>query len=272
MYTDIRAQLVPIFAAFVALGIGIIIGSMLATDQGLLIEQQLLIEDLEQQFVELRTANTRYQEQLEQLEASLAERDHFLEQAFPVVAPRLAELNIAVLNVGNNELSQYVTDSFDKWGARLLVVNADVDSLLAAGPGEAVETLLTPLTASGAEVNTGDGLDVNGEVHTEPDAVVMVVHPALKDLFGTLLTPLTASLRARNIHLVAVEGSAAEPSLMSIWRKLGVSTVDNADTSLGLLSLALVTEGRTGHYGTGESAERLLPALQYPANAGREGP
>lgn len=274
MYTDIRAQLIPVFAAFVALGIGILIGSMLAADQGLLIEQQLLIEDLEQQFTQLRAANTHYRDQLDQLEASLAERDHFLEQVFAeVAAPRLAGLNIAVLNLGNNKLSQHITECFSKWGARLLVVSAELDAVLTACSGVTAEKLLGVLTVSGAEPGAGDGFSVSGEIRTKPDVVVMVTHPAMQELFGTLLTPLAASLRARDVHLVAVEGEglAAESSLMSMWHKLNISTVDNADTSLGLLSLVLVAEGRTGHYGTGQSAERLLPALEYPAGAGGEG-
>jgi len=268
VYIDIRAQLVPILASFMALGIGIVIGGMLSTDHGLLIEQQLLIDDLEQQFAELRDSANTQREELARLREALSEREQVIEQLLPDVArSRLAGLNIVLLDIQGGELSDRVTRLFTDWGASLMVVRAGTEAQLMSLDSTVASVIHDRLMAAGrVDGPFVEGFGVVGQLSRKPDSVVIVVDPGLDQLFGALLTPLVASLHAENIHLVAIEQSRATSSFVDMWRRLNVSTVDNVESPLGLLSLVFLAEGQTGHYGVGPSVDRLVPVLDVPVD------
>jgi len=255
-------QLVPILASFMALGIGIVIGGMLSTDHGLLIEQQLLIDDLEQQFAELRDSANTQREELARLREALSEREQVIEQLLPDVArSRLAGLNIVLLDIQGGELSDRV------WGASLMVVRAGTEAQLMSLDSTVASVIHDRLMAAGrVDGPFVEGFGVVGQLSRKPDSVVIVVDPGLDQLFGALLTPLVASLHAENIHLVAIEQSRATSSFVDMWRRLNVSTVDNVESPLGLLSLVFLAEGQTGHYGVGPSVDRLVPVLDVPVD------
>jgi len=312
MYVDLRAQLVPIVASLVALGLGILIGGILSSDGGLVLEQQRLLADLEQQFAQLRSERNAYRQEIENLQEQLAARDHLLSSIAPAyLAPRAARLRVAVLNLGGGTFARELLQRLEATGVKARVLSIDDLSRLvaAASPeGEPVQTaaqqdeleagsvptyrlprrrkgvsgqelvpllyeLLQGLPAGGvsqidpqvADLMRAVGLKVTGLATARPQTVLFLVGPTVRPLFGTLITPLVALLRSERLHLVAAEPSQTEDSLMDLWRVLGVTTVDNAETPVGLVSLILALEGRQGHFGSGSAAERLYPRLDAPA-------
>ena len=48
---------------------------------------------------------------------------------------------------------------------------------------------------------------------------------------------------------------------MEYYQKQGISTVDNVDTIIGQISLALIMTGQEGNYGIKEGADALMPLL-----------
>ncbi len=277
MYVDLRAQLVPIVAAFVALGIGILIGGMLGADQGVLLEQRLLIEDLEAQFEGLRRTNEQFRARVSELEVALAERDRILETVLPYyLAPRAAELRLAVLKLGPPNRDDDLVDRLRRWGAEVLVVQlvpSGTRRTMAehgAVNSDVIDVLRSLLEGAweSAQMRSPEGLipgfniGVEGAVAEQPHAVLLLVDPAVNRDFGTLLTPLVATMKADGLHVVAAETSRSEETLVDMWHVLNITTVDHGDTPLGMISLVFALEGATGHFGTGPTAQGLVPALE----------
>ena len=73
--------------------------------------------------------------------------------------------------------------------------------------------------------------------------------------------PLIKKLREKSIPLIGVEASQIEHSYMEYYQKQGISTVDNVDTIIGQISLALIMTGQEGNYGIKEGADALMPLL-----------
>ena len=70
--------------------------------------------------------------------------------------------------------------------------------------------------------------------------------------------PLIKKLREKSIPLIGVEASQIEHSYMEYYQKQGISTVDNVDTIIGQISLALIMTGQEGNYGIKEGRRSCL--------------
>ncbi|NCO36066.1 MAG: hypothetical protein AUJ92_00950 [Armatimonadetes bacterium CG2_30_59_28] len=120
-------------------------------------------------------------------------------------------------------------------------------------------------------------VEVSGEYRFPVDAFVLVggyemdeaenpdsVAESITARQKTVDFPLIESLQSLNSLVVGVEPAQVGISYMDAYQKHGISTVDNVDSQVGLLSLVYALSGRAGHYGTKNSAERLMPELGIP--------
>lgn len=73
--------------------------------------------------------------------------------------------------------------------------------------------------------------------------------------------PLIGELLRLGIHVVGCESSLSSVSSIPLYKSKGISTVDNADTLAGRMSVVLCMAGATGHFGVKDTADRFLPAL-----------
>lgn len=73
--------------------------------------------------------------------------------------------------------------------------------------------------------------------------------------------PLIGELLRLGIRVVGCESSLSSTSCIPLYKSKGISTVDNADTLAGRMSVVLCMAGATGHFGVKDAADRLWPAL-----------
>jgi copper transport outer membrane protein MctB len=103
------------------------------------------------------------------------------------------------------------------------------------------------------------------------DAVIVVrqqpadLDPAETDATAELESGLVEGLRTTGLPVVGVETSTADPSSVSLYSNHGVSSVDNLDMYAGRVALAYALDGSAGAFGTKPSADRLLPPLRSPS-------
>ncbi|AZR73510.1 hypothetical protein BBF96_09000 [Anoxybacter fermentans] len=82
MVIDIRYHLTTIIAIFLSLGIGILIGSAMIGDDGVVREQQKLIIQIEKDLKNLRNQNYQYRTKVISLEEMIVEQNQFIDQLF----------------------------------------------------------------------------------------------------------------------------------------------------------------------------------------------
>jgi hypothetical protein len=99
------------------------------------------------------------------------------------------------------------------------------------------------------------------------DAVIVVrsaptgLKPGAAAATSGLESGLLDGLERTGVPVVAVERTDTDPSSISLFRAHGLATVDNLDQTAGGVALVYALRGANGSYGVGPNANRLLPAL-----------
>jgi hypothetical protein len=281
---DLRYHAASLLAVFVALILGIVVGVGLS-GRGLVEESERRnlnrqIDELEQQLTEARD-RTRAQ----------AAGSAFVEEAYDAVMhDRLADRRVALLFLGpvDERTREAAVDAISAAGGnpvRLRALDLPVDpeaigSALGSNPavaGFSGEDRLENLgRAMGRELVAGGDTPLwdvlagelvrerSGSSATEVDGVV-VARSAGRAQGGTtarFLDGLYAGLQG-DVPVVGVEVTDAETSAIPVYRRVGLSSVDNVDEQIGRIALVvLLARGPSGHYGVKATADAVVPPIE----------
>jgi hypothetical protein len=290
---DLRYHVASLAAVFLALVIGILVGVGISgpVDKG----KTKLLED--------KVAGL--QKQLDEASQQSTDRDRerqvaqtFINETYPaLVHNRLRGKQIAVVFVGSVDdgirlaVSNALTDAgAEQLRLRALKVPIDaqqIDGTLASQPaayGLVGRSHLESLgRALGQELMLGgetplwnsitDALveERAGGNKTPADGVVIVrTVPPQRDGTSRFLLGLYSGLGSVGVPAIGVEQTDAAHSATAVFRKAGLSTVDDIDTPVGRLALVLLLDGQPkGQYGVKDSASNgALPPLPTPAPSG----
>jgi hypothetical protein len=92
-----------------------------------------------------------------------------------------------------------------------------------------------------------------------PVSGAVLLGPVEEQALDQTDTPLVNGFVAAGFPLVGVTGGGAESSILLLYKKRGISTVDHVDTVPGQVALDMVLSGKPGNYGSGSAATRMLP-------------
>lgn len=246
---DSRLHLFTLVAVFLALGTGILLGGALTGDGTLFREKQhALIAELEGRFDAMRRRERSLADRVAVLEKRVQQDESFASGAVPwLVAGRLEGLRVAILTTRTDGYAAAVSAAVQAAGARPF-------TLPLAGPA-APETGARAVAAAAAPAGG-------------PDAAVVLFHPGDRlPAIEPALREAVRLFRAGGVRVVAGEARATEPSLVPLFRRLELSSVDNADEAAGRVALVFLLAGAEGHYGVKGTAAALLPALAGSAGA-----
>jgi hypothetical protein len=277
-------------AVFLALVVGILVGVGL-TSQGVISTSERKI--LNQRISDLQHQRDSARQRATDLAKAKRVADDYVKKTYPaLMESRLATTRVVVLFVGavdggiRSEIGETLADGGSPGPTRLRALRVPVDMakvnhvLVAQAfdryvgqPGRLGAALADefelggkmPLWSALARqlVSSRDGSDADSA-----DAVV-VVRSAEPQTRGSarLLSGLYDELAALGAPVVGVEDSDAGVSAVDAYRKHGLSSVDDLDTTAGRLALGIVLGGgQSGHYGIKPSADDLLPPVE-PAPA-----
>jgi Copper transport outer membrane protein, MctB len=295
-----RYHAASLAAVFLALGIGILIGSAFGGD---VVESTR--RNLERSLKgNLEAARGRADELAGELERS----NEFAERVYPaIVGNRLRAvtgepLRIGVVAFGGlpNDLAADIESALESTGGRLVEVavvseppdldgmgselqqtrffdlaeNSDTQEAFARGVGRQLMlggTLLERvrgqlLSRASGEFGPLDGLIV---VRQQPDGLEGEDRSETSTLEAGILDAATPT----RFPVVGVEREDTEPSSIGFLSSHGLATVDDLDEVAGRVALVFALLGAEGDFGTKDTADRLLPdlltALQPVAPAGR---
>ena len=282
---DLRYHVASLTAVFVALVIGILVGVAIASHTNF--DRKLL----EQQKADLQTQLDSQTARADQLAQAQRAAIALSQAAYPLVmANRLKGMRIGIVFVGpldprvRNLVQRALDDANAFPAARLRVLKLPVDTVALAAPlvaRPALAKLADPAKpeAIGHElglelVNGGEAplwsalssqliAEQGGNARLPLDGVVIVrTAEPQQGTTARLLRGFYNGLGAAAV-LVGAEQSGQSNSGLSMYRRNGISSVDDLELPVGRLALAALLAGAPpGHYGlqTGDTA--VLPPIE----------
>ncbi|MEW6726247.1 MAG: copper transporter [Bacillota bacterium] len=285
MIINIRYHIVSIVAVFLALGIGILVGSMIIGSGTLSNQQQQLAERLEKHLTELRQENALTRERLSSLEMETQLQKQFTKDILPfLINGRLEGRKVAIVETSPFPPTGDLKPVLEMAGAKVTSVTTITNGLaVAERKGELLsitkwqdtsDTKLVRQTASALAQAVLEGktplveylaqeelINVIGEYGVPVDSVVMVGGGYDKD--RDIITDVDITMINYFVdHRIAVYGaeeSTVTNSYMKEYQRRCKATVDNIDMVAGQFALVMAISGKPGDYGVKETADRLIP-------------
>lgn len=283
---DLRYHLVSLISVFLALAIGVLLGTAIA-DRGVLDEQlRAQIEDVQDRFTEQQSVISERNQRISVLEEQVGAQNELSERmAGSIVSDRLNGYDVAVV-VGpyaDDQVSQAIQDDLAFAGANIGPVvqleQPDPEDPEAAAGSYARAALEVSGSASALEQGSLEGSvsgiseAISGNLGSTglPNTVVFVgggappgvqeVEPVL-EFVRAAQEQMFGSWDGAGIQVVAAESSFADNSEVPLYQTAGVSSVDNADLPSGRASLVLLVAGvAEGSYGLKPTATDVFPPL-----------
>lgn len=276
---DMRYHVISLVAVFLALGIGILLGTTLV-ERGLIAEQKSEIRSLKKTFDEIKEKNQSLNSELD-LYKTYAEQSkpytlaHRLQgKVFAVIARQvpneaaLGRISEAISIAGGSVpmtvlitgQSAYNDPGVKSSLSQMFGIPPEPQALKERVLAEVVNQVTTGSNpALIGELARLKVIQVRGSIGGPFSGAVVLgaVDPEAPDSTDV---PLVRDFVAARFPTVGTGDAETLESVIGLYKKNGVSTVDPVETVPGQTALVLALEGRGGHYGTDKTAESLLPA------------
>lgn len=230
---DFKYHLITLTAVFLALALGIFIGTALPGAELVWGEQQDVIAELQSTFAELKNESNAVKAQLATLKQQNTAAEEFGSLGLAVLTRRRLE----GLTVG-------------------LVTPSD------AAAGKLREVLRNAGAKVVWEVVSVPGTSLRPDPPAPADAAVLV-GPWPKDTLAEV-GAFCQALKGQRVRVIAAVPAREQNKSALPFQEWRVSSVDNIDSSAGLATLVALLAGAEGHFGCGATAsDGFLPALVH---------
>lgn len=283
---NMRAYVVSIVAIFLALGIGILLGTVIIDKETLLKQQNLLLEDVRKDVKHVIEDNRKLKEQASGFSS-------FEKKIFPVVVKdKLIGKTIAVMQSPsvNDKNTKFVFDtinrasgkyfvikiSSDSYGEKTIVnkkirkltttsASSDNQNLLFGTLGRSVaipdsNPSLKMMSRTGLLSVISDKKEIKDLDKAIPNSVAIIISSKDKENLDKFYSPLIEELKQYNISIVAVEIYDDEPTVVNL-KKLQITTIDNINEVSGQISLTYGLNGEIGSFGRKTGVDSIMPNL-----------
>lgn len=291
MIIDFRYHVASLVAVFLALGLGIIIGTAMLGNDVLIKSQQQMIDKLEKDTNAVRAENRELQVDMQALQGQLENEREFEAAVLPaLVKNRLIGMTVAIVTTAD-VVDSAVIDAISlvlKEAGASVTSTTHVNQLPALVNGHRKDKVVSVLQISDArteaevveslvqEVASDISMGTNVAIgslrgmklistsghYTKPVGSVVIVsgrNEPSKANSPKVDEVMTQCFKDMAVEVVGVETSDAVYSQSKVFKDMGASTVDNVQSVPGQLSLVLALHGIAGNFGTKETAKQLLP-------------
>ncbi|MDD2585376.1 MAG: copper transporter [Syntrophomonadaceae bacterium] len=297
---DLRYHIASIVAVFLALGLGILIGSTIVGDNVLVNQQKKMIDRLEEQFYVLRERESELVESNEYKNQIIGNYENYSRAMLPpLVRDRLTDYKVAVVVSGDSEIPAGMLNALSVAGAEVVSktvalsnlnfsdknLKQDVQKFYGLDNNAGRDTLRQYIATSVGHIMLNDAetggtkdflqkmnlIKFSGDNSIPVDGVILVgganniANLHVKSFDQGLIDILTVE----GIRIFGVETKDVKYSFMPQYQENNISTIDNIDFSPGQISLVLAMEGEPGHYGVKPSAQKFMPSLPVESIGGR---
>jgi len=265
---SLRYHLLSLVAVFLALGIGILIGSAFVMRE----DVRSLSQHLQSEFTKVREEVRKERELSKQREEILEAYRRFSELIIPsVVKGRLAGQSIGIICIGKvndktiSELEKIIELAGGKVSLSLSLFPAQIQSK----SEEEVKNLITNLTRHIAfgnreglrEMERENLLSLRTWNGRTSRVLLISDKQADKKRVQEIDAPIISHLREANLRVVGGEEFAPSFSAIPYYKAQDIPTVDCLDYEIGQAASVLLLSGKEGNYGMGKNADALFPSL-----------
>ena len=277
---DYKYHVTTLVAIFLALGIGILIGSMMLGGDFVVEQQKTLIDRLENDFRQMRVQTSLVKNDLAAAKENIKNYQDFCQEMLPILAKdRLKGLRVAVIQTGNSFPIDDIENLLKLAGTEVKSVTTILEDFTIADvsanfpeeilKGSQLVRLLGETVLYGDSANLVPVLKEKKLVSTTGtfgelvDAVIMVGGSQTDqgEQAKWLDEPLIDYFLENEIRVIGVEASNAVHSYMGYYQSKPVATVDNIETVPGKIALLYALLGQEGNFGIKKTAQRLIPDL-----------
>jgi hypothetical protein len=288
---DLRYHIVSIIAVFLALGLGVLIGSTIVSDDVMVVQQQKLIDGLEEKFEALRVQETNLQTDNSKKEQMISNYENFSQAVLgPLVKDRLKGTQVAIIVTGGQDIPAGLLNTLSTAGATVSSQTVVLNNINLKDPQlrqkviqfyglepNSSAAIVQQKVAQGIALLVSDQADENqlqflqqsnllkmsGINSEEVNNVILVGGSDKKEASfeETLDGNIISSLIKDGKNVIGVEGSKVKISYMKSYQKYNITTIDDIDLSPGQISLVLAIKGEPGDYGIKSTASKFMPAL-----------
>ena len=294
MMYDIKYHVASLVAVFLAIALGMFIGSALDGNGSIVQKQETIVQSLKADFDKLSLENKNLQTNNKELKKAETRTQQFGSRILPaLVSNKLKGKKIMLVDCGGTTGNQQVSSTLvlagativkeivftDKFAVAALSVTKNSSSASALQSADR-DSQLSDLSAklvdecfNGTQSDTAKKLIEKEALAMQvtdsaalPDVVVVIggYPTAVQAMTDFIDRPIIRSLAAAGHRVVGVETSDVGYSSTAEYKKLGISTVDNVDAPYGQISLVYVVAGWEGHYGEKPEADKLMPEKITP--------
>lgn len=131
MFVNIKYLVITVISIFLALGIGILIGIQIDSQDIILEQQEITVQRMESKFEELNNVNMDLRNQLEQLSTSHRINEDYIKNIFPdYVRDKLFGLHIVIIETSDDYTYISMRQALKMAGAQVTSITLIGDRLL----------------------------------------------------------------------------------------------------------------------------------------------
>lgn len=289
MIIDFKYHIASIIAVFLALGIGILIGSAVLgnnVNEAIFQQQSRIYDNLRRDLDKMKSDNRAAKMQIKSWESSINVNNQFEKGILPVLVDGLLTgRTIAVVVTGDGGNLNELINTLKIAGAKISSTTTILDGFSLANESKRKE-VATKLMLQGSAATmckeisreVAEGIisrqnienlmyfkqlgivKISGSYGIPVDAVILAGGNT-RSLCDNIDVPIIKYLLSKNVMVFGVESSQTQNSYMKQYQKLKISTIDNIDMVPGQLSLIMALSGKIGDYGIKPTAQRLIPEI-----------
>lgn len=289
MLINIKYLVITVISIFLALGIGILVGVQMDSEEIIVEQQEITLQKMEEKFSELNQTNEELKNQIQKLSDANQLSETYIKNIFPdYIKGKLAGMHVVVVETSGDYVYTEMRQALKTAGADVVSISFDNDKLFNMTEEDESELMAYFKLASKENIiptivkNVSDAaygkankenlafliekgiLYVSGNLETPANYVVIAGGSSRDEgdnRYEAIDIPLIRELKKYSLPVIGVETTDAKISYIEMYKKQNISTVDNVDTIIGQTSLILVMTGKEGHYGVKNSANSLMPFL-----------
>ncbi len=257
MFINIKYLVITVISIFLALGIGILIGIQVDSQDIIFEQQEITVQKMENKFDELNRLNLDLQNQIKQLSSANELNENYIKNVFPdYIKNKLTDLHIVIVETTDDYTYTSMRQSLKIAGADVTSVTLISERLLYISDEEqnqlmehfGIDENVIPVVLKKIAETTGGKYSaddiafliekgiiyVNGDLQKPADYIVIAGGSRDKNNKHEVIDiPLIKEVKKLSLPLIGVETTTVENSYIELYKKEKLSTVDNVDTIIG---------------------------------------